>query len=48
MVRKNKKKTPASDLKMKIFNESLPSGKIYILEKNIYWKKRNGQPCHTN
>ena len=29
MVRKN----PASDLKMKIYNESLSRGKIYILEK---------------
>ena len=33
----------ASDLKMKIYNESLSRG------KNIYWKKkRKGQPCHTN
>ena len=40
MVRKN----PASDLKMKIYNESLSRGKkIYILDK-----KRKGQPCHTN
>ena len=48
MVRKN----PASDLKMKIYNESLSNEKniyIYILEK-IYKleKKRKGQPCHTN
>ena len=39
MVRKN----PASDLKMKIYNESLSRGKIYIGKK-----KRKGQPCHTN
>ena len=34
------RKKPASDLKMKIYNESLSRGKIYILEKNIYWKKK--------
>ena len=38
MVRKNKTKKPASDLKMKIYNESLSRGKI--LEKDIYWKKK--------
>ena len=38
------KKTPGSDLKMIIYNESLSRG------KNIYWKKNEtkGQPCHTN
>ena len=36
MARKN----PASDLKMKIYNESLSRVK-YILEKK-------GEPCHTN
>ena len=35
MVRKN----PASDLKMKIYNESLSRGKIYILEKIYIGKK---------
>ena len=39
MVRKN----PTSDLKMKIYDESLSRGKIYI-----YIGKRKGQPCHTN
>ena len=42
MVQKN----PASDLKMKIYNESLSRGKIYIGKKYILGKK--GQPCHTN
>ena len=38
-----RKKILASDLKMKIYNESLSRG------KNIYWgKKRKGQPYHTN
>ena len=37
------RKNPASDLKMKIYNESLSRGKIYIGKK-----KRKGQPCHTN
>ena len=38
------KKNLASDLKMKIYYESLSRGKyIYILEK-----KRNRQPYHTN
>ena len=40
------KKNPASDLKMKIYNESLSRGKIYILEKKR--KKRKSQPCHAN
>ena len=45
MVRKN----PASDLKMKIYNEPLSRGKYIYIGKNIYWKKkRKGQPCHTN
>ena len=43
MVRKKQKKT-ASDLKMKIYKGKY----IYILEKNVYWKKRKGQPCHFN
>ena len=34
------KKKKASDLKMKIYNESLSRGKKYILEKNIYWRKK--------
>ena len=33
------KKRTVSDLKMKIYYESLSRGKIYI-EKNIYWKKK--------
>ena len=37
------RKKTASDLKMKIYNESLSRGKyVYI------GKKRKGQPCHTN
>ena len=28
-----RKKIPASDLKLKLYSESLPRGKIYILEK---------------
>ena len=35
------KKKPASDLKMKIYNESLSRGKIYI-------GKKKDQPCHNN
>ena len=43
------RKKLASDLKMKIYNESLSRGKIYIGKRiYIYWKKRKGQPCHTN
>ena len=34
-----KKKSPASDLKMKIYNESLSRGKKYLLKKT-FWKKR--------
>ena len=37
----SKKKT-AIDLEMKICNESLSRGKIYLA------KNRKGQPCHTN
>ena len=36
------RKKTASDLKMKIYNESLSREKIYILEK------RKAQPCLTN
>ena len=42
-----KKKNPASDLKMKIYNESLSSGKNMYRGKKKK-KKRKGQPCHTN
>ena len=41
------KKKPASDLKRKIFNESLSRGKIYIGKKYIL-EKRKSQPCHAN
>ena len=41
------KKKTASDLKMKMYNESLSKEKIY-LEKYIMEKKKKGQPCHTN
>ena len=48
MVRKKQKKM-ASDLKIKIYKESLSRGKKYIYWKSIYiGKKRKGQPCHTN
>ena len=40
--KKKKPQKTASDLKMTMYNESLSKG------KNIYWKKRKGQPCHTN
>ena len=40
-------KKTASDLKMKIYNESLSRGKIHW-KKYIWGKKSKGQPCHTN
>ena len=48
MVRKKNPKNPASDLKMKIYNESLSRGKNIYWKTYIYWKKRKGQPFYTN
>ena len=43
------RKKPPSDLKMKIYNESLSKGKNIYWKIYIYWKKkRKGQSCHTN
>ena len=40
------KKNPASDLKMKIYNEC--KGEIYIYIYIYIDKKSEDQPCHTN